>query len=128
MEASLRGRIILLAEDEPLIAIDIAQAFEDAGATVLMARTLADALHGVEDQALSAAILDHALSDGDTSTVCERLIERNIPFVTYSGYGPRGGASSHGVHVNKPEGVSVLIATVRGLLAERPAAITDFQR
>ena len=86
MDASLAGRLILIAEDEPLIALDITQGFEDEGATVIAAATLTEALRVVEDPALSAAILDHALSDGDSTTVCERMTERNIPFITYSGY------------------------------------------
>ena len=72
MEASLTGRLILIAEDEPLIAFEIMQGFEEEGARVIMARTLAEGLRAVEDPALSAAILDHALTDGDTSEICER--------------------------------------------------------
>jgi DNA-binding response OmpR family regulator len=49
MEASLKGRLILIAEDEPLIALDIAQAFENEGAKVIRARTLNEALIGLED-------------------------------------------------------------------------------
>ena len=114
MEASLKGRLILVAEDEPIIALDIMQAFENAGARVIGARTLNEALLGVEDPALSAAILDHALSDGDNPEICRRMTERNIPFVTYSGYdhlGCRGG-----IHVKKPASMSVLVTTVRNLL------------
>ncbi|HEX2476989.1 MAG TPA: hypothetical protein VHK01_19705 [Lacipirellulaceae bacterium] len=117
MEASLKGRLILIAEDEPLIALDMTLAFEDEGAWVIRARTLNEALLGVEDRALSAAILDHALNDGDSTKVCSRLKERNIPFVPYSGYdrlGCRGG-----IHLKKPASMSVLVATVKGLLAAR---------
>ena len=32
MEASLKGRLILIAEDEALIALDLTLAFEDEGA------------------------------------------------------------------------------------------------
>jgi hypothetical protein len=49
------------------------------------ADTLMDAL-GVEDAGLSAAILDHTLSNGDSPTACRRMNERKIPFLTYSGY------------------------------------------
>ena len=79
--ASLAGRLILICEDEPLIALDIANAFTNEGARVKTARSLRDALVAVEDGALSAAILDHALSDGDSSHLRQRLTERNIPFV-----------------------------------------------
>jgi hypothetical protein len=50
MEASLKGRLILIAEDEPLIALDMTLAFEDEGAWVIRARTLNEALLGVEDR------------------------------------------------------------------------------
>ena len=120
MERQLVGRTILVIEDEPLIALDIRQAFEDAGATVVVARTLAAALLEAEDTSISAAIVDHALGDGDSSEICERLKERNVPFVTYSGFANVEGACAEAEHVNKPASPSVLVATVTGLLASRP--------
>jgi len=120
MERPLVGRVILVIEDEPLIALDIQDAFEDAGAKTITARTLASALSAVENPALSAAIVDHALGDNDSSELCERLTERAVPFVTYSGFAHRDGACAGAKHVNKPASPSVLVATVTGLLASRP--------
>ena len=105
---------MLIAEDEPLIAVDMTLAFEDEGAWVTRARTLDEALLGVEDRNLSVAVLDHALSDCDSLKVYARLKERNIPFVTYSGYDDLGCVG--GVHVKKPASMSVLVTTVRNLL------------
>ena len=122
MDASLTGRLILIAEDEPLIALGITQAFEDEGASVIRARTLNEALLRVEAPDLSAAILDHGLGDGDSFKVCERMKERDIPFVTYSGYDGLVGACRDGVHVAKPASMSTLVATVKGLLAERKSS------
>ena len=119
MNGPLTGRLILIAEDEPLIALDITLAFEDEGPWVMRARTLQEALLGVENPDLSVAILDHALSDGDCSKVCERMKERNIPFITYSGHDDLGTSCREGVHVKKPANMSVLVATVKGLLASR---------
>ena len=81
MNAILQGRSILIVEDEPLIAMEIVRAFESAGARVLKTSTLREALVVVEDDDLSAAVLDHGLSDGDSSKLCERLKELGIPFV-----------------------------------------------
>ena len=120
MNGPLTGRLVLIAEDEPLIALDMTLAFEDEGAWVTRARTLDEALLGVEDRALSVAILDHALSDGDSSKVYARLKERNIPFVTYSGYDDLGCGG--GIHLKKPASMSVLVATVRDLLAHHSGA------
>ena len=118
MEASLTGCLVLIAEDEPLIAVEIRQGFEEEGAKVIMAQTLSEALLGVEDAALSVAILDHGLADGDSHKVCERMKERNIPFIIYSGY-DLDEDDREGVHVKKPASMSTLVAAVRGLLAER---------
>jgi len=119
MNSPLTGRLILIAEDEPLIAFEIAQAFEAEGARVIATRNLTGALAGVEDPELSAAILDHALSDCDSTMVCARMNERNIPFVTYSGYDQLGDRYREGVHVKKPQSMSVLVAAVKHLLTER---------
>ena len=120
MERPLAGRVILIIEDEPLIALNISDAFQDEGAKAITARTLAAALVAIEDPAISAAIVDHALGDGDSSELCGRLKERNIPFVMYSGYANVAGACAEAVHVNKPATPRVLVTTVKGLLAGRP--------
>jgi PleD family two-component response regulator len=60
--ASLAGCSILICEDESLIALGIADAFSHAGARVLKARSLADALIAIEEVP-SAVILDHALTE-----------------------------------------------------------------
>ena len=117
MNRPLTGRLVLIAEDEPLIALDLTQAFEDEGAWVIRARTLKEALAGVEDRALSVAILDQALSDGDSAQICGRMRERNIPFITYSGYDHPRGPCLGGVHIRKPASMSLLVTTVKGLLA-----------
>ncbi len=78
MEGSLTGRLVLVAEDEPLIAHEIKLAFEEEGAWVIRAHTLNEALRVVENPALSAAILDHALSDGDTTKVCQKGAQHSV--------------------------------------------------
>jgi DNA-binding response OmpR family regulator len=118
--ASLAGRSILICEDEPLIAIDIANAFTEVGARAVTVRSLREALIAVEDGTLSAAILDHALGDGDSSQLCTRLKERNIPFVLYSGYSQLDGVCGEAVHVPKPATPALLVTTVEGLLRRRP--------
>jgi CheY-like chemotaxis protein len=113
---SLAGCSILIVEDEPLIALDIAQAFERAGAVVLNARTLVDAVRLVEHEGLAAAVLDFGLGDDDADTVCSRLSERNVPFVLHSGYTHHGPACGRGIVIPKPAAPCILIETVLGLL------------
>ena len=116
--SSLNGRSILIAEDEPLIALDIAQAFEDAGAEIVVTSTLHHALVLVEHDGLSAAVLDHALHDGDSSPLCQRLNERRLPFVIYSGLGKLHGACAKGAHIKKPENPKALVSMVARLIAD----------
>ena len=118
MESStLSGRSILIAEDEPLIALDIAEAFKDAGAAIVVTSTVHHALLLVEHDDLSAAVLDHALHDGDSSPLCQRLNERKLPFVIYSGLGKLHGACAKGAHIKKPENPQVLVSMVERLIA-----------
>jgi DNA-binding response OmpR family regulator len=120
MERPLVGRSILIVEDEPVIALDIGEALKSAGARVVMAGTLPEALSVAEEPNLSAAVLDHGLMDGNSSQVCARLKERDIPFVIYSGFGKLDGACSSGVLVDKPAHPQVLVVTIAGLLRGRP--------
>jgi DNA-binding response OmpR family regulator len=115
----LAGRSILVVEDNPIIAMDVVQGLQAAGAWVSEARTLSDALCKVECPSLSAAVLDHALNDGDASRICERLDERGIPFLVYSGYDYVTGPCSEGEHVRKPVPAPILVEAVVDMLTER---------
>jgi len=61
---TLRGRSILMVEDEVLIGMDIRNALEQAGAQVTATTTVHHALILIEHDGLAAAIMDHALADG----------------------------------------------------------------
>src|SRR5215813_7807632 len=102
MQLPLAGRSILVVEDNPIVAMEVVQGLQAAGALVSEARTLCDALSKVESPELSAAVLDHALNDGDASQICDRLDQRNIPFVIYSGYDYVEGPCSEGDYVRNP--------------------------
>jgi CheY-like chemotaxis protein len=90
MEGSLTGRSILIVEDEPLIVMDITQAFAGSGAELTTTNTLRHALLLVEHDGLSAAILDHALGDGDSSLLYARLRKRGVPLARRWGRGVGG--------------------------------------
>jgi CheY-like chemotaxis protein len=100
MERPLAGRIILVIEDESLIALDIQETFKDAGARTIFARTVSAALVAIQEPGLSAAIVDHVLGDGDSTAICERLKEMKVPFITYSGVcPPRRGLRQRGARI-----------------------------
>ena len=112
----LSGHSILVLEDEPLIALEITEALGQAGAKVFVAHSLREALRFADHPALSAAIVDLGLSDGDADSVCERLVARAIPFVIYTGHERVPETCRQGIQVPKPARSSDLIATVVGLL------------
>ena len=119
--ATLAGRTILVVEDQPLIALDITQELEAAGAVVTTTNTLKHALILVEHDGLSGAILDHGLGDGNSSLLCTRLTERGIPFILYSGFPLVDGCCSGAVHMAKPAGEGELAAALVRLIAHHGA-------
>ena len=113
---SLEGRSILVVEDEPLIVMDITQAFEATGAALTTTNTLKHALILVEHDGLSGAILDHALGGENSSLLCARLKERGIPFMIYSGYTTVEGPCKDALHISKPAADGALVTAMEGLI------------
>jgi DNA-binding response OmpR family regulator len=82
----LAGRLILLIEDETLIAFDVDNALRAAGAKVVSAGYLESALFTAEHPALSAAVVDLRLGDSSSGAVCRRLRRLGVPFVVHTAY------------------------------------------
>jgi DNA-binding response OmpR family regulator len=117
MDASFAGRCVLVVEDQPLVALHIADSLIKAGASVLTAATLSEGLVLAEHPQLTAAILDFALGQQDCAPVCVRLSERRIPFVIYTGYAEVPAACRAGVVVPKPATPDTLLRTLAHMLA-----------
>lgn len=82
----LDGARILVAEDEALIGIDLADHLEGFGAQVVgPVATVSDAFRLIERQQLHAALVDFRLQDGDTTPLLKALAERKVPTVVYTG-------------------------------------------
>jgi CheY-like chemotaxis protein len=86
---SLKGKRVLVVEDEPLIAIVLADILEDAGCVVVgPAYDTDQALARISSDAIDAAVLDVNLGSGLTSApVADVLAARSIPFIFATGYG-----------------------------------------
>ena len=84
----LSGERILVAEDECLIAMDLADIFETAGASVVgPAATVKEAFKLIMSQEVDRAILDFNLADGEVTPVLELLASKGVPIVVYTGRG-----------------------------------------
>src|SRR6478672_3624735 len=68
----LRGRSILVVENELLIAMDIAQALERAGANATMTTTARHALILIEHDDLAGAIMDHGARDRELAALADK--------------------------------------------------------
>ena len=113
----LRGRLILVVENEVLIAMEIVSALEDAGAQTTMTTSARHAMILINHDGLAGAIMDHGLSDGDSTEVCARLKARGIPYISYSGYEPVPGADPDAPFIAKPASMDMLLGAMEKLLA-----------
>ena len=119
--ACLAGRSILIVEDEPLIALGIAEEFRSAGASVITAQRLQDGLRLAGHPDLSAAVLDFGLSDGEGTALCELLTKRRVPFVLHTGYDHLHESCHAGVLIAKPAAPAKLVAAVARILTSQQA-------
>jgi CheY-like chemotaxis protein len=85
----LTGKQILVVEDEYLLALDLANYFQNIGVAVLgPAGSVAEALRLLEKcPELQGAILDVNLRGERVYPVADRLRQKQVPFVFASGYG-----------------------------------------
>ncbi len=82
----LNNALVLIAEDEPFIALDLALAIEDVGGTVVgPAATVEEALALIDVRTVAAAILDVNLADRDIVPVAEILLSLKIPVILQTG-------------------------------------------
>jgi len=84
---SLRGRRVLVAEDEFLICKLIGRMLQHLDCTVVgPAHNLSEVLQTIRTSEIDAALLDVQLGDDDVYPAAKELRRRNIPFVLETGY------------------------------------------
>lgn len=83
----LSGKRILIIEDEPLVALEICQILEDAGATAMgPVATRQEALAAITAD-LDGALLDGNLHGESVDEIAAALGAQGVPFLFVSGYG-----------------------------------------
>ncbi len=109
---------ILVLEDEPLVAADIATVIAGGGWEVVgPAGSIQKALTLIEERGCDAAVLDANLRGTSAAPVAEALQMRGIPFIVMSGYAneqlqaPLAGAP----FLSKPYNPRDLLALLRSL-------------
>jgi len=121
---------VLVAEDQPFIALDLALAVEDAGGKVVgPAASREEALAFLATGIVGAAILDVNLVDGDCSALVEVLVGLDVPFIVHTAVDlpPALATRFSGLVVQiKPCPAANLVAQLESLIAEheRVVAVT----
>ncbi len=88
---ALRGRRVLVVEDDALIAMLIEEVLTERGVTVQgPIGDAATALRVAEDSDCDLALLDVHLGQGSSESVAVRLCGRGVPVVFVTGYGRHG--------------------------------------
>lgn len=87
MTASLKGRSILIVEDQFLAAMSLETTMRGEGASVVeLAARLADAEELIDTIAFDAVFLDLRLQDVDALPLGKALIAKGVPVIVYSGH------------------------------------------
>lgn len=92
----LSGLMVLIVEDDPLIAMLISDEVVEADGLVAGPfATVAEALCHLDGCSIAAAIVDANLADRDVTPLALRLREAMVPFIVYSGTGLPAGLQDH---------------------------------
>jgi two-component system, response regulator PdtaR len=116
----LRGKRVLVVEDDFLVGLASISALEEAGCEVIGPEaTLSAALAAAKRETFDAAILDINLSGQMVYPVADDLMTRNIPFVFVTGYSATQIPASYRQlpRLEKPFEPRALQATLERLLA-----------
>jgi len=88
---SLKGRRVLVVEDEALVAVLIEEALTSAGAAIIGPfAAVAPSLAAIAAEPPEVAILDLNLAGESSLPVAAELVARGVPIIFASGYGAAG--------------------------------------
>lgn len=85
---SIKGKRILVIEDEPLVSMDIETCLAESGSIVVgPANNVKRARHLIESESFDGALVDANLAGEPVDEIASALVARGIPFVFLTGYG-----------------------------------------
>lgn len=117
---SIDGRHVLVVEGQYMLAFDLREKLEDAGAVVIGPEPSVErALSRLESaDTIDAAVLDVNLGDEDAFPIADALRARNIPFLFASGYGDDAVATRFPgvVTCSKPLNVPALLRALEKMM------------
>jgi DNA-binding NarL/FixJ family response regulator len=108
---------VLVVEDEPIVAMGVADQLKKAGATVVgPCSTVGRSIAALEESDIDVAIVDYVLADDNSGNLQALLEKKGVPFLVVTGY-PRVlvRRSQRQRVLSKPVSPEVLAATLRSL-------------
>ncbi|MBZ9747688.1 response regulator [Mesorhizobium sp. CO1-1-7] len=96
--------VVLILEDEALIAFDIEAALNDGGFNAVVLASCAEGETFLAAARPDAAVLDVSLKDGECSALAKTLVARGVPFIVHTGSDPvaKDDVFSRGIAFGKP--------------------------
>jgi CheY-like chemotaxis protein len=121
-----RPKRVLVVEDEPLVALMMADDLVELGYNVVgPAFTISEARHLAQMATLDAAIIDLRLHGIFSGEVADTLSRRQVPFLFITGYDRPPPGFHDGVgFLNKPFRIDDLRRAVEGLVKGRLEALS----
>lgn len=115
----LEGQRVLIAEDNVILSMHVAEVLERAGAEVMGPYPFArQAMTAIETTTPDLAVLDHELGDQTSTVVADRLGELGVPFAFFTSHEASDVDANDGVPVlGKPNDAATLVTIVSGLIA-----------
>jgi PAS domain S-box-containing protein len=126
----LEGKRVLVVDDEPLIAMELAAILEDAGCIVGgPVGSVKQSLVLVERSEFDAALLDVNLNNRPVDELAAALMQRGVPFAFVTGYGREAlpAAAREARMIGKPFRSEDVLDTL-GALFIRPANVIPLRQ
>ncbi len=117
--ATVQRPLVLLAEDQAIIALELADSLTTAGFDVAGPfASCAEAEDWLTTGTPDAAILDNLLKDGPCDAVASDLSRRGVPVIMFSGHDERPSADWKASWVTKPVAFPVLLEALSREMSE----------
>jgi CheY-like chemotaxis protein len=116
--ANLAGLTILVVEEQPLVALDLQTALEQAGAEVMVARNATEALARINEYVFAAAVVDWRPGSDDHRVVARALKQEQVRFLFYATHPPEDVTTVRGAPIflkpGRPEEIVQALALLTG--------------
>jgi PAS domain S-box-containing protein len=127
----LRGKRVLVVDDEPLIIMDVTEILTEAGCKIAgPAESVEKAMSVINTTEFDAAILDVNLQGQRVNDLALELTRRSIPFAFLSGYGRDGLPHGFGqaLLISKPFNSAQILDVVAQLTETSSSVLTRLRQ